>query len=388
MSAKFQSFLNSYKVQHRVSSVGFPHANTRSEIAVKTAKRVLRANTSITGELDNVAVTRAMLQHRNTPDRDIGMSPAQLLYGRQLRDFLPGKPQDYVRLKREKALAKRCSKIKEKLSEHTKDLPPLSLGDTVLVQNQRGNNPRRWEKRGVVVQALPHRQYRVMMDGSRKISLRSRKFLRSYSPLHISDSPARGNLRYNLHNIPDRNMASMGKSTQAASAPPQENQPNVWQQGADHLPVSSLMYPQPEHDYTTDDAHVEEGQEVQAPEQQTPNARTPMQAPQFIHTNEQSQPEPQYMPSPVAPSPAPRRSARRPAQMPMKYGDFYTGEQFDQATTELNFMDNGYQWEGNCPCYQYQWENRYPGQQLESSRRSNPQEEIVGLSHCIPVNGT
>ena len=99
MSAKFQSFLNCYKVQHRVSSVGFPHANTRSEIAVKTAKRVLRANTSITGELDNVAVTRAILQYRNTPDRDIGMSPAQLLYGRQLRDFLPGKPQDYVRPK-------------------------------------------------------------------------------------------------------------------------------------------------------------------------------------------------------------------------------------------------------------------------------------------------
>ena len=81
MSAKFQSFFNCYKVQHRVSSVGFPHANTRSEIAVKTAKRVLRANTSITGELDNVAVTRAILQYRNTPDRDIGMSPAQLLYG-------------------------------------------------------------------------------------------------------------------------------------------------------------------------------------------------------------------------------------------------------------------------------------------------------------------
>ena len=166
MSASFQSFLNSYKVHHRVSSVGFPHANTRSEIAVKTAKRVLRANTSITGELDNVAVTRAMLQHRNTPDRDIGMSPAQLLYGRQLRDFLPGKPQDYVRPRwsdlrqewqdiagwREQALARRCLKIKEKLSEHAKDLPPLSVGDAVLVQNQLGNNPRRWEKRGVVEQ--------------------------------------------------------------------------------------------------------------------------------------------------------------------------------------------------------------------------------------------
>ena len=99
-------------------------------------------------------------------------------------DFLPGKPQDYVRPKwsdlrqewqdiagwREQALARRCLKIKEKLSEHARDLPPLSLGDAVLVQNQLGNNPRRWEKRGVVVEVLPHRQYKVMMDGSRRIS--------------------------------------------------------------------------------------------------------------------------------------------------------------------------------------------------------------------------
>ena len=79
-------------------------------------------------------------------------------------------------------------------------------------------------------------------------------------------------------------MASMGKSTQAASASPQENPPNVLQQGADHLPVPSLIYPQPEHDYTTDDA--QEGQEVQALDQQTSHVRTPRRAPQFIHTND------------------------------------------------------------------------------------------------------
>ena len=71
--------------------------NTCSEIGGKSAKRLLRENTSITGELDSVAVTKALLQYRNTPDRDTGMSPAELLYGRKLKDFLPGCPSTYIR---------------------------------------------------------------------------------------------------------------------------------------------------------------------------------------------------------------------------------------------------------------------------------------------------
>ena len=158
MSHSFQDLLKQYQVRHRVSSVGFPHGNTRSEVAVKTAKRLLWTNIDNRGNLDTVAVSRALLQHRNTPDRDIGRSPAELLYGRKLRDFLPNVPDKYkwpstnllrrewsdIATWREKALARRCSKVHERLSEHTRDLPSLSIGDTVLVQNQLGNSPRRW----------------------------------------------------------------------------------------------------------------------------------------------------------------------------------------------------------------------------------------------------
>ena len=84
-------------------------------------------------------------------------------------------------------MAKRCSRIHERLSEHTKELPQLSRGDMVLVQNQLGNSPRRWEKRGTVTEVLPNRQYRVMMDGSRRITLRNRKFLRKFTPLNTAD---------------------------------------------------------------------------------------------------------------------------------------------------------------------------------------------------------
>ena len=197
MSSMFQDCLKKYGIHHRVSSVGFPHGNCRAEVAVKTAKRLLRAHMNPTGTLETVDITKALLQYRNTPDRDTGISPAQMLYGRKLPDFLPNKPKEFVVPKqdqfselwrntaewRELALARRSQKVHEKLSEHTRDLKPLSVGDNVLVQNLLGNNPKRWDKRGVILEVLPHRQYKVKMDGSRRISLRNRKHLRKFEPL-------------------------------------------------------------------------------------------------------------------------------------------------------------------------------------------------------------
>ena len=189
VSDQFKKILEQYGVHHRVTSVGFPHANTRAEVAVKTAKRLLRANIPPSGKLNGVALSRALMQYRNTPDRDSGLSPSELLLGRKLKDFLPfRKPKDSLwkltsqKWKdiadwRELALARRCKSIHEKLSERTKDLPELKIGDLVIVQNQLGNNPRRWDKRGVIVQALPNRQYYVRVDGSRRLTSRNRKSL-------------------------------------------------------------------------------------------------------------------------------------------------------------------------------------------------------------------
>jgi hypothetical protein len=64
-------------------------------------------------------------------------------------------------------------------------LLPLEIGDHVMLQNQLGNKPKRWDKRGVVVQADPKiRQYKVMAFGSRRLTLRNRGFLRKYTPIN------------------------------------------------------------------------------------------------------------------------------------------------------------------------------------------------------------
>ena len=82
-----QEFLQNWGVLHRLTSVAYPHANTRAELGVKTVKRMLTDNIDQFGSLNTDAFQRAMLQYRNTPEPDSKLSPAMCLFGRAIRDF-------------------------------------------------------------------------------------------------------------------------------------------------------------------------------------------------------------------------------------------------------------------------------------------------------------
>ena len=88
VAAETQMFLKRWGVRHRVSSVAFPHSNLRAELGVKVMKRMMRENLSSDGELSMDKMGRALLAYRNMPCRDLGLSPAQILFGRKLRDHL------------------------------------------------------------------------------------------------------------------------------------------------------------------------------------------------------------------------------------------------------------------------------------------------------------
>ena len=89
-STQFKQFLNNWGVnQHRVSSSYHPHSNLRAETAVKSGKRLLLDNTRSDGSPLWDRICRAMMQRRNTPDAEYGLSPSQLIFGRPIRDFLP-----------------------------------------------------------------------------------------------------------------------------------------------------------------------------------------------------------------------------------------------------------------------------------------------------------
>ena len=138
-------------------------------------------------------VTRALKQHRNTPDSEYGLSAAQLVFGRPIRDFLPIKPGQFspsevwmdTREKRELALRERFLKGAERWSRNTRDLKPLQIGQKVLIQNQHGAGKiaKKWDRTGQVVEDLGYNKYRVKVDGSGRVSDRNRQFLRQITPV-------------------------------------------------------------------------------------------------------------------------------------------------------------------------------------------------------------
>ncbi len=238
IAAETQAFLKAWGVHHRVSSVAFPHSNCRAEVGVKSCKRIIMNNTGPNGELDVPKFQRAMLQYRNAPDQDTKMSPAMIVFGRCVRDFIPVprgryKPQqawiDNAGL-REAALRKRHMRKAEELHLKTKRLPPLRVGDRVRIQNQVGKEPLRWDKTGIVVEVRQYDQYVVRVDGSGRVTLRNRKFLRSfqlYKPSTHSPTTAIPTLSRD---------ASAPSTTKVPEAPPLGSQHTVPPPGEPSIP--------------------------------------------------------------------------------------------------------------------------------------------------------
>jgi hypothetical protein len=79
-------------------------------------------------------------------------------------------------------LGRKAISAEKEWSEHTRAIPPLMVGDTVMVQNQSGNHPLRWDKRGTIVKSEGFDQYQVMIDGSRRLTIRNRSYLRLFTP--------------------------------------------------------------------------------------------------------------------------------------------------------------------------------------------------------------
>jgi hypothetical protein len=137
------------------------------------------------------------MQYRNTPLADLRLSPAQIVFNRQLCDFMPVLPYKYrpsqewtmLQEDRERALASRRAADGSQLARNTKQQPMLPVGTAVAVQNQTGRQPTKWDKTGVILENKPHSQVLIRMDGSRKATLRNRKFIRKIIPAAMMTTP-------------------------------------------------------------------------------------------------------------------------------------------------------------------------------------------------------
>ena len=190
-SAEYANFRRVWDIRRRLSSAYYPQSNGRAEVAVKSMKRTLPGNINpVTGQLDTDAAARAVMTHRNTPAQHTGIAPSVALFGRPLRDLLPRLDRQLcqewqlIADSREDALAKHHLLTDTRKEDGTprdgRNLPDLQSGDYV------GNYPK-WHHTGIVTETLPNRQYHVLMDGSRRVTLRNRKFLGKILPVCRKD---------------------------------------------------------------------------------------------------------------------------------------------------------------------------------------------------------
>ena len=184
-----KEFLQTWGVHHRLSSVAFPHSNNRAEVGVKSAKRIITNNTGPNGCLDVNAVQRAILLYRNTPDPTTKLSlpsysldgPLGILSQYYLDNTSPHKTWQESLLVREEVLRNRHMLAHERCSKHTRRLQALIVCD-IRIQNQIGHHPNRWDKTGTVIEVHQFHQYVIRLNGSRRVTLRNRKFLLKYIP--------------------------------------------------------------------------------------------------------------------------------------------------------------------------------------------------------------
>ena len=103
--------------------------------------------------------------------RSVTSSPPAPLYSNHMSSAIaPAKRHEKV------AAAKTC-RLAEHYSLHAKHVPPLQVGQPVVLQNQYAPLMWRWDRTGSIVECLPP-QYRIRLDWSGRITIGNRRFLR------------------------------------------------------------------------------------------------------------------------------------------------------------------------------------------------------------------
>ena len=156
---------------------------------MKTGKRLLHENIGPGGTIKNDRFMRAIMQFRNTPMQDCRRSPSQMVFDRKLKDFLPTlfhkfePAKDWIATQEygERSLAKKRESDGIRWSSKSRQLKDIEIGTSVAIQNQTDSHPTKWDKTGVVLVNKPNSQLLIKVDGSKRTTLRNRRYVR---PLH------------------------------------------------------------------------------------------------------------------------------------------------------------------------------------------------------------
>ena len=181
---------------------------------------------------------------------------------------------------------------------------------------------------------LPFRQYKIRMDGSRRITLRNRQFLRKYKPLLVEDGPRSSHPPAGRSEPrPASPVKTVAQNPVAVSLRQQSVPRNpVLSEDEDNMPrlvpeEASTTLPQPVFDPTPAPG-AEAGLRPSTPHPVTTEVQR--QGPIGSHA-EQPGYEDQITPQP----PQPRRSSRHTMGQTKRFADSYTGQDYEEATNTV-----------------------------------------------------
>ena len=171
---EFDTWCQEWGIKLVRSSPYMPRSNGVAEAAVKEMKKLIRANIKSSGTIDTQSTLAGLIMFRNTPRSPTNKSPAELLFGRQIRDSLPC-PRDmllpqYRYYSEEKLHKKACSGT-------TKELPLLQPKTPVRIQDPI---TKKWDTIGEILEfGVNRREYKVVTGD--KVIRRNRHFLKEYA---------------------------------------------------------------------------------------------------------------------------------------------------------------------------------------------------------------
>ena len=166
-SREYKEFASKWKFAIQTSSPKYPMSNGKAESGVKIAKKIV---------IKNEDWHVGLMEYNATPIPDIGLSPAQMMYGRNIRTKLPSTSEALTNVPNVDVKGKlkiRKTKQKELFDRNVRrEMKPLKVGDDVWI---KPDEKKKWKK-GKVTKCLKFRSYEVE-DQEGRVYRRNRKFI-------------------------------------------------------------------------------------------------------------------------------------------------------------------------------------------------------------------
>ena len=184
----FQAALQRWCVAWGNSTPHYPQSKGHAEAVVK-AVEVLVAKIAPSGDLSSEEFLTGLLEFRNTP-LEWGLSPAQIVFGHQLRSVVPAHRSSYASKWKEAMVARERKVAADAAAKFHYDERAKPLGTPIETPRIQDPTSKLWNQIGEVVAVGRYRSYRIKF-ASGSVLWRTTRFIRPMIPAEgIGESSA------------------------------------------------------------------------------------------------------------------------------------------------------------------------------------------------------